>query len=424
MALNLRWERFHRKCGGQRGSGELIIGMRRDIGRDVQRDSRDSGTGGGPAKARAVTLDEVARTSGVSRATASRALNGHANVSADVRARVEMVAERLGYRPNTAARSLASGRAGVLGLVLPTGHLTMAPYEAHLLEAVADAASAAGNGLMLWLAESVPGWRVREGFRTGLVDGVVVSGVALGSRWVEELFDGPHPCVLVGRHPTRDDIPRVELTNEASATAAVDHLVAGGAERVAIVLGPPRRVDGDDRFVGYERALYRHGIELDSRLVERGDFSIESGHEAMRRLLAHRPDAVFACNDLMAAGVLRAIGEAGLRVPDDIAVIGFDDLPIATRTDPPLSTVRQDLAAIGAAAVGVLLQLVGTDADGAPKVTTIEGPLVLRGTTRPVAGVDVDAANTNPAKGVRELSVSHTPVAGSTSKGKNRRATT
>ena len=362
--------------------------------------------------------------SGVSRATASRALNGHARVNADVRARVQMIADQLGYRPNTAARSLASGRAGVLGLVLPGGHLISAPYEAHLLEAVADAATASGHGLMLWMAATEPSQSLREGFRAGLVDGVIVSGVALGSPWVEDLFDGPHPCVLVGRHGTRADIPHIELTNEASAAAAVDHLFAGGGRRIAIILGPADRIDGRDRQVGYERALYRNGVELDTRLVERGEFSIESGYEAMRRLLAHRPDSVFACNDLMAAGALQAIAEAGLHVPDDIAVMGFDDQPIAGRTNPPLSTVGQDVAAIGASAVDLLIKLVtGAASNGETAATTIPGPIVVRQSTRPVAGVGSDVAKHNQTDGVREVSLSRTPVAGSTSSGENRRAT-
>ncbi len=176
--------------------------------------------------------------------------------------------------------------------------------------------------------------------------------------------------------------------------------------------------------MGYERALYRNGIEVDTRLVERGDFTIESGYEAMRRLLAHRPDSVFACNDLMAAGALQAIAEAGLRVPDDIAVIGFDDLPIASRTNPPLSTVSQDIAAIGAAAVDLLIGLVTGDADVDPDTTrTVAGPLRVRESTRPVAGAGSVAAKHNQKNGVREGSTSRTPVAVSTSSGENRRAT-
>ena len=375
------------------------------------------------AKSRPVTLDDVARKSGVSRATASRALNGQAKVSDDVRTRVQLVADRLGYLPNAAARSLASGRAGVLGFVLPGGHLISAPYESRLLEAVADAATAAGYGVMLWMGTTEPGQALSDGLRAGLVDGVVVSGVALGSEWVEALFDGPQPCVLVGRHPTRH-VPRVELTNEPSAAAAVDHLIAGGGRRIAVILGPSGRVDGHDRQVGYERSLYRNGIEVDTRLVERGDFTIESGYEAMRRLLAHRPDSVFACNDLMAAGALQAIAEAGLRVPDDIAVMGFDDLPIASRTNPPLSTVSQDITEIGAAAVDLLLGLVTGDADVGPDTTrTVTGPLQLRESTRPVAGAGSVAAKHNHNNGVREASTSRTPVAVSTSSGENRRAT-
>lgn len=337
-------------------------------------------------RSRAVTLDEVARTSGVSRATASRALNGRERVNPDVRARVQMVADSLGYRPNTAARSLASGRSGVLGMVLPTGHLVRQPYEAHLLEAVAEAASTSGQGLMLWLAANEPGPAVRQGFRAGVVDGIVVSAVAIGSQWVEDLLDGPHPCVVVGRHPRRHDIPRIELANRFGAMSAVEHLIAGGGERIAVVLGPSERTDSRDRHEGYEAVLARHGLDVDKRLVEEGDFTVQSGYDAMQRLLAHRPDSVFACNDLMALGVMRAITDAGLRVPDDVAVIGFDDLPATATADPPLSTVRQDIDAIGAAAVQLLLQLVDGDAAGVPAAQhLVDAPLVVRGTTRPIA---------------------------------------
>jgi LacI family transcriptional regulator len=407
----VRWKRFHCKRMEVGGIGAPCGGRATVPGDD------------GTARSRPVTLDDVARKSGVSRATASRALNGHARVSDDVRTRVQLVADRLGYLPNAAARSLASGRAGVLGFVLPGGHLITAPYESRLLEAVADAATAAGYGVMLWMGTTEPGQALREGLRTGLVDGVVVSGVALGAGWVETLFDGPQPCVLVGRHPRRD-VPRVELTNEPSASAAVDHLIAGGGRRIALILGPSGRVDGHDRQVGYERALYRNGIELDTRLVERGEFTIDSGYEAMRRLLAHRPDSVFACNDMMAAGAMQAIAEAGLRVPDDIAVMGFDDLPVASRTNPPLSTVSQDIAAIGAAAVDLLIDLVTGDVgDDENTIRTVTGPLVLRQSTRPVAGVGSDAAKHNHTTGVREVRPSRTSVAGSTSSGENRRAT-
>ena len=333
---------------------------------------------------RIVTLDEVARTSGVSRATASRALNGRDRVSPEVRHRVRLVAKALGYRPNPAARSLASGRSGALGLVLPTVHLGEDPYEANLVTAVAEAATRYGQALMLWLAPIEPSPQMRDEFRTGLVDGLVISGVGFGSQWVEDLIDGPHPSVLVGRHPTRDNMTLVRLDDAAGGRAAVDHLVDCGCRRVAIVLGPSNRTDSDDRLAGYRQALADRGRASAPELVARGDFTLSSGYDAMVRLLPHRPDAVFAANDLMAVGALRAIQDQGLTVPDDVAVVGFDDMAIAANADPPLTTVRHDIKRVGEAAVEMLLRLLDAGDDRPPELEVIPTPLVVRRSTRPV----------------------------------------
>ena len=354
------------------------------------------------SRSRAVTLDDVARTSGVSRATASRALNGRARVAPEVRTRVTLIAQSLGYRPNTAARSLVSGRANIIGLVLPTGHIFNEPYEAHVLEAVAAEATEAGQGVMLWLAAREPNVAVRNEFRAGVVDGVVISGVALGAAWVEDLLDGPHPCVVIGRHPTRTDLATVEIDNVGGARRAVDHLVAGGHRRVAIVLGPDRRVDADDREAGFRAALDEHGLAVEESLVARGDFNMESGYEAVQRLLPNRPDAIFASNDLMAVGVLRALADAGVRVPEDVAVIGFDDLPVAATTDPPLTTVRQDIETVCGTAVASLLELIsGAQGTSPQRQTIVPTPLIVRASTR---GIDGSAA-----RGAWEAVTSHAP---------------
>ena len=347
------------------------------------------------ARPRAVTLDDVARKSGVSRATASRALNGRERVNPDVRDRVRLIADVLGYRPNSVARSLASGRSDVLGLVLPTGHIVSEPYEAHLLEAVAEAATRSGHGLMLWLAKGEPSPAVRDEFRTGFVDGLIISGVAVGAGWVEDLLDGPHPCVLVGRHPTRTDVPSIEIDNVGGARRAAEHLVAGGSRRIAIVLGPADRTDSEDRDRGFRDGVATGEATLDELLVERGSFTQESGFEAMQRLLPQRPDGVFASNDQMAVGVLRAIAAAGLRVPDDIAVVGFDDLPVAATTQPPLTTIRHDIDAVGTAAIDALLRLLDREhTDGAGETSTVlPTPLIVRQSSRPIADADQGAAN-------------------------------
>jgi LacI family transcriptional regulator len=335
------------------------------------------------AGGRIVTLDEVAKTSGVSRATASRALNGRDRVSPEVRSRVRIVANALGYRPNPAARSLASGRSGALGLVLPTGHLVEDPYAAHLVEAVAEGATSHDQAIMLWLAQVAPGPVVRNEFRSGLVDGIVISGVGFGAEWIEDLIDGPHPSVLIGRHPTRTDVASIQIDNLAGAHAAVGHLLDGGSRRVAIILGPRERTDAQDREAGYRAALAERGIDVDPNLVAHGDFNVDTGYEAMKGLLPHHPDAVFATNDPMAAGALRAIRDAGLRVPDDVSVVGFDDLPVAVTTDPPLTTVRQDIARVGQSAVDTLVGLLEHGRDSSAGATVIAAPLVVRQSTRP-----------------------------------------
>lgn len=328
-----------------------------------------------------------------------------------------LIAESLGYQPNSAARSLVSGRANIIGLILPTGHIFNEPYEAHVLESVASEATEASQGVMLWLAAGEPNVTVRNELRRGVVDGVVISGVALGAAWVEDLLDGPHPCVVVGRHPTRTDLATVEIDNAGGARRAVDHFVAGGHRRLAMVLGPDRRVDADDRETGFRAALADHGLALDESLVARGDFNTASGYEAVQLLLPNRPDAIFAANDLMAVGVLRALADAGVRVPADVGVIGFDDLPVAAASDPPLTTVSHDIAGVCSTAVALLLELIsGEQGASVQRTTIVPTPLIVRASTRPVDSPE--------PKGAWEAVTSHAPAADPESDHENRRAAT
>jgi DNA-binding LacI/PurR family transcriptional regulator len=162
----------------------------------------------------------------------------------------------------------------------------------------------------------------------------------------------------------------------------VEHLLEGGSRRIAIVLGPAERSDTKDRLAGYRKALAERDVAVDSDLVAQGDFTVLSGYEAMRRLLPQRPDGVFATNDLMAVGVLRALTEAGLRVPDDVAVAGFDDLPIAATTEPALTTVAHDIDVVGEAAVETLLRLLDSDAPRPTEPIVVPAPLLVRQSTR------------------------------------------
>jgi LacI family transcriptional regulator, galactose operon repressor len=305
-----------------------------------------------------VTLDDVARVAGVSRAAASRALNGRNGVRPAVRERVTQASDSLGYRPNRAARNLASGRSAVIGLVIPSDELRVDPYGASMVHSVARAADAADQGLMLFLASSEPGEHIRRNLRDGLIDGVIVSAVAVGERWIEELLDADRPTVIVGApHPRRSDVPVVGTENRASSAAAVEHLFDQGCERVAIITGPLDRGDGARRLEGYRDAHRRRGVPVDEELVIVGDFNRASGRAAGERLVGIAPDGVFACNDEMALGALAAFDRAGIVVPDQIAVVGFDGTSAAEVAGVSLTTLVQPFDELGRVAVAELLAL-------------------------------------------------------------------
>lgn len=310
----------------------------------------------------AVTLDDVARKAGVSPAAASRALNGRSGVRMAVRQRVEHAAESLGYRPNRAARNLASGRASVIGLVLPSTELRDDPYAASVVHAVSRAADAADQGVLLLLATSAPGDKIRHTLRDGLIDGVIVSAVAAGEDWVEELLDAEIPTVLVGSHPRRTDVPVVNSENRLASAQAVEHLFEQGCERVGIITGPSTRTDAEARLAGYRDAHQRRNLPIDDQLIVSGDFTRRSGREATPALLAVGVDGIFAGNDEMAVGALHAIETAGLSVPDDVALIGFDGTIPDDHLHLSLSTVRQPFNELGEAAVRELIALL----DGEP----------------------------------------------------------
>lgn len=326
------------------------------------------GSGQGERGATApVTLDDIARLGGVSRATASRALNRRGGVRPEIRERVTRLADSLGYRPNRAARNLATGRSSVIGLVVPSSDLRVDPYGAATIHAVARAATDADQGLMLLLDSDTPGQTVRHILRDGLLDGVVVSAVAAGESWIEELLSAELPAVLIGNHPTRRDVDVVDVENERSSSLITTHLFEQGCRRLATVAGPLDRVDATMRLAGFRDAHAARGVQVDERLVLEGDFGRASGAAAGRAIAAmrirQRPDGVFAANDEMALGLIRFLGQAGISVPDDIAVVGFDGIATdPAEVDITVTSMRQPFDAIARAALGELLARI----DGSP----------------------------------------------------------
>ena len=334
--------------------------------------------------ARDVTLDEVAHHSGVSRATASRALNGRSGVRDDVRRRVEASASALGYRPNRAARNLAGGRASVIGLLLGASELQTEPYQTAVLREVANAADERDEGLMLLLDTTDPSEAVRRLLGDGLIDGVLVSVTALGSRWVEELLDARVPTVLLGTHPRRTDVTVVEVESRRSSAAIVGHLLDTGCQRVGTITGPMYKSDAVDRLAGFRDAHRERSRKVDDRLIVNGNFSREQGYRLAKDLLDNGVDGIFAANDETAMGVYFQAVERGIDIPGQLCIAGFDGQRtsgtglLPPSQDPLITSVVQPFGRLAAAAVDALIAEVTGDV---PSHTQIIEPAIFYGTT-------------------------------------------
>ncbi|GAA2424884.1 LacI family DNA-binding transcriptional regulator [Streptomyces macrosporus] len=307
-----------------------------------------------------VTIADVARAAGVSKSTVSRVLNAKAEVDAGTADRVREIIARLGYVPSSRAVGLARGSSRTVGMLAPS--LTW-PWMSEVLQGAVDAVEAAGYGLLLFTCnrgrESMTRFAAQVSARA--FDGLLVVEPEDEIGAVVPMHRAGLPVVLIddrARHPA---FPSVSTTNGLGGELAARHLLALGRRKPLVITGPPRFGCVRERLAGFVRALEEHGVGHDPRRTVEGDFTERSGEEAVEKLLAEGldVDAVFAHNDLGAAGALRALRAAGRRVPEDVAVIGFDDIPFAACTDPPLTTVHQPLRAMGEAAANLLLAHVG-----------------------------------------------------------------
>ena len=327
------------------------------------------------------TLADVANLAGVSSATASRVLTGSARVRPQTRDKVELAMTRLGYVRNRAARASAGQRAGSIALVMgeETVKVFADPFFGRILRTVSKALSAADLQLVMLTLHSPRDYRtVSRYLRNGHVDGALF--VSMHGRADFDYASLGIPLVLCGRPVARGSaLSYVDADNVGGANAAVRYLLDSGRKAVATIAGPPDMAPGVDRLLGYRQALAMAGA-LDPGMIAYGDFSLVSGQHALFRLIDHRPgiDAVFAASDLMAAGALHALRRLGRRVPHDVAVVGFDDMPSAQQTDPKLTTVRQPVDAMGARMVSELLTQIA-DPAWEPSHVVLDTQLILRG---------------------------------------------
>lgn len=307
------------------------------------------------------TLEAVAARAGVGRGTVSRVINGSPKVSAQARAAVESAIAELGYVPNRAARSLVTSRTDSVALVVPEPEtrLFAEPYFSDIIRgASAELADTEMQFLLILVRNEQERQRLANYLSAHRVDGVLLVSVHQDDPLPDLLDRIEMPAVLSGRRSASESVTYVDSDNVGGARLAVRHLLAAGRRRVATITGPLDMYVARSRLDGYRQAIREGGLGPAADLVEPGDFTEDGGRAAMRVLLERCPevDAVFAASDVMAAGALRVLRESGRSVPDDVALVGFDDSVVARHTDPPLTSVRQPIEEMGRTMARLLLE--------------------------------------------------------------------
>lgn len=328
-----------------------------------------------------MNLEDVAKLAGVSRSTVSRVINDDPKVSKATRDLVWEVIRKENYQPNTAARTLVTRRTEIFGVVLPTSDgifIADNSYFPRLLEGIGHALSDRGYGMLLWMGDGIKSHLIPRITNHHTVDGLIIVSLPENHPLYDALPNVRCPIVMIDK-PLRyeEQISYISLDNVGGAQTATDYLIRLGYQRIAHITGILNIADGIDRLQGYKNALSAAGRTIDENLIAEGRFNRSSGYQAMKALLPHRPDAVFAASDAMAVGAYQAIQEAGLRIPQDIAVVGFDDADVAEQFTPTLTTIRQPVHQKGELAVAMLLELIETPSQS-PKKVLIPYELIAR----------------------------------------------
>lgn len=330
------------------------------------------------------TIRDLAKRAGVSVATVSRVLNNYPDVSEETKERVNALVRELNYRPSAAARSLVTRRSNVIGVFFLQDHMQamlLHPFFQEVIVGFKRAVGTAGFDLLFFTNQS-PG---QEDFtytrrcRHHNVDGVVLMGVSRHDPGMVELANSGIPCMCIDVDILGKRTGYVISDNRGGARTAVRHLVSLGHKRIGLINGSTATPVGHDRFLGYREALDEARLPYVANYVMEDDFTWEHGYASMRKLLALAapPTAVFAAADHTAMGAIKAIQEQGLRVPDDIALIGFDDIQIASMVHPALSTIRQQKEDLGRIAGEALVHMIH-DPEAIPPVVTLPTELVIR----------------------------------------------
>jgi LacI family transcriptional regulator len=327
------------------------------------------------------TIREVAEKAGVSPTTVSHVVNNTRYVSEHVRNRVRLAMRELNYRPNALARSLRRGETLTLGLILPD---SANPFFAEISRAIESEAFQCGYSVILCNTENnIEKERLyTEVLENKQVDGLIFVASGEDLQAISEIAGNGLPLVVVDRDMGNLELDTVTTDNFSGGLIATQHLLSLRHQRIACITGPSNITPSADRVTGYRAALQQAGVPVDEVLLARGDFHPASGYQAALQLLQRnpRPTAIFACNDLMAIGAIRAASQLGLRVPQDVSILGFDEIELASYTTPPLTSVSQPKEEIGQLAVALILERI-QDHTLLPRRKVLSPRLVIREST-------------------------------------------
>ncbi len=303
-------------------------------------------------------MKDVAKLAGVSTATVSRVLAGKDNINQETKQKVLVAIEQLNYRPNKLARNLRKLESKTIVAVVPD---ISNMFFSDIIRGIEGVARENGYHVLLGNTFNDTNREIDyiELIKEKLADGVILLTARIPMQQIVEIAE-ELPVVLACEYIDGADVPTVTIDNISSARKAVNHLIALGHRRIGFISGPLQVIVSRDRLKGYHQGHLQHDLPIDESLVQEGDFTVESGYRMATRLLAltSPPTAIFAANDEMAIGAIQAIREKGFRVPEDIAVVGFDDIRLATLFDPPLTTVSQPKLEIGSKAAEILLKII------------------------------------------------------------------
>jgi LacI family transcriptional regulator len=331
-------------------------------------------------------MRDVAERAGLSVSTVSHVINNTRAVSDESRQHVLQAMEELGFKPNALARSLRRRQSNTLGMIVPD---SANPFFAEIARAIEDASFAQNYSVILCNSEG--DLEKQQAYTDVLIEnrvaGILFVAAGVSTELVSELGQRRVPLVVIDREVADVEVDTVMTNHAQGGCLATQHLIDLGHRRIACIAGNSEVAPSADRLTGYRQTLQKNDLAYDEGLVVKGDFQYRSGYEATNDLLTKKkpPTAVFACNDLMAVGCISAASALGFRVPDDLSVVGFDDVQLASYTNPSLTTVDQPKVEIGTLATQMLLERM-KNLDASPRFERLDTELLIRRSTAPPAG--------------------------------------